>query len=569
MPGARYSRWDGTQEIGDLSGDDVLRRLMDDLTEHGDPDQALRRLMQQGFMDSSGRDVAGLRELLDRVRQRRAQLAREAFSELQAAMSNAPPEALQHAREMLSELNRLVERRRDGEDVQADFESFMERFGDLVPGNPSNLDELLENIARQVAAARELLESLSPEQRAKLIELSEALLEGDLELQMELEALAAHLASASAGNSFLGMPLSLEPAGALVSQMSDLSNLEQLLAGAPSPGALAEVDIDRARELLGAEDARSLEALGQVARRLRDSGFVEQKEGRLRLTPRGLRRLGDQALSDLFTKLERYRSGQHPIGQPGAGHERAGDTKPYEWGDPFNLSIERTVRNALARSGPGTPVALTPADFEVERTEALSRSATVIMLDLSLSMPMRGNFVAAKKMTMALHALISGRFPSDYLGIVGFARAAREIPFRELPEVSWDYDWGTNIQHGLVVAQKLLAHQRGTKQVIMVTDGEPTAHWPVGAAEPVFGYPPTQETVDATLVEVARCTRNAIRINTFALDATGHLRRFIEQMTRLNRGKAFYTTPSTLGDYVLLDFLETKTTSRRRRRRPA
>jgi uncharacterized protein with von Willebrand factor type A (vWA) domain len=365
------------------------------------------------------------------------------------------------------------------------------------------------------------------------------------------------------------MPFSLEPAGALISQLSDLSNLEQLLAGAPSPGALAEVDINRARELLGAEDARSLEALGQLARRLRDSGFVEQKGGRLRLTPRGLRRLGDQALSDLFTKLARYRSGQHPIGQPGTGHERAGETKPYEWGDAFNLSIERTVRNALARSGPGTPVALTPADFEVERTEALSRSATVIMLDLSLSMPMRGNFVAAKKMTMALHALISGRFPSDYLGIVGFARAAREIPFRELPDVSWDYDWGTNIQHGLVVAQKLLAHQRGTKQVIMVTDGEPTAHWPPGALEPVFGYPPTQETVDATLVEVARCTRNGIRINTFALDATGHLRRFIEQMTRLNRGKAFYTTPSTLGDYVLLDFLETKRASRRRRRRLA
>ena len=164
---------------------------------------------------------------------------------------------------------------------------------------------------------------------------------------------------------------------------------------------------------------RSLDALGQLARRLRDSGFVEQKEGRLHLTPRGLRRLGDQALSDLFTKLARYRSGQHQIGQPGTGHERAGETKPYEWGDAFNLSIERTVRNALARSGPGTPVALTPADFEVERTEALSRSATVIMLDLSLSMPMRGNFVAAKKMAMALHALISGRFPSDYLGIVG------------------------------------------------------------------------------------------------------------------------------------------------------
>jgi uncharacterized protein with von Willebrand factor type A (vWA) domain len=182
---------------------------------------------------------------------------------------------------------------------------------------------------------------------------------------------------------------------------------------------------------------------------------------------------------------------------------------------------------------------------------------------------MRGNFVAAKKMTMALHALISGRFPSDYLGIVGFSRFARPVAFRDLPEVSWDYDWGTNIQHGLAVSRQLLAHHRGTKQVIMVTDGEPTAHWPAGATEPVFAYPPTQETVDATLVEVARCTRDGIRINTFALDATGHLRRFIEQLTRLNRGKAFFTTPETLGDYVLMDFLETRTLSRRQGRRPA
>ena len=282
------------------------------------------------------------------------------------------------------------------------------------------------------------------------------------------------------------------------------------------------------------------------------------------LTPRGLRRIGEQALSDLYTRLAQYRAGQHPVGSPGAGHERAGETKPYEWGDPFNLSIERTVRNALARRGPGTPVELAPADFEVERTEALSRSATVIMLDLSLSMPMRGNFLAAKKMAIALHSLISSRFPSDYLGIVGFSRYAREITFQELPEVSWDYDWGTNIQHGLILSRKLLSRQRGSRQVIMVTDGEPTAYWPLGASDPVFAYPPTRETVDATLVEVARCAREGVRINTFALDATGHLRRFIEKMTQLNRGRAFYTSPDTLGDYVLADFLEGKKTTRRR-----
>jgi len=572
MARAQYSRWDGTQEVGDSTGDDILRRLMDELVEHGDADQALRRLMQRGFVDSAGRDVAGLRELLERARQRRAQLTRSAFADMQAAMASASPDALRRAGEMLSELNRLIEDQRSGRDVQADFERFMADYADLVPGHPATLDELLEDMARELAAARTLLDSMTPEQRAKLAELSEALLE-DERFRAELSRLAANLAGSAPGSDALGLasglPLAVGPAGSVLDQLADLGQLELLLAGAPSPGALAEVDIDRARELLGDEDARSLEALGQLAKRLRDAGLVEQKEGRMRLTPRGLRRMGDQALADLYTRLSMYRSGQHPVGRPGAGHERAGETKAYEWGDSFNLSIPQTVRNALARRGPGTPVQLSPEDFEIERTEALSRSATVIMLDLSLSMPMRGNFVAAKKMTLALHALISGRFPSDYLGIVGFSRYAREITLRDLPEVSWDFDWGTNIQHGLALSRQLLRHQRGTRQIIMVTDGEPTAHCPAEGAEPVFAYPPTKETVDATLVEVARCTRDGIRVNTFALDATGHLRHFVEQLTRLNRGRAFFTTPNTLGDYVLLDFLEARQMSRRRGRRPA
>jgi uncharacterized protein with von Willebrand factor type A (vWA) domain len=566
VPRARYARWDGTQQVDGTTGDDVLKAMADELLEHGNLDQALRRLMQRGFVDPAGRDIAGLRDLLGRVRRRRAELAKQAFSRMQDALSGATPEDLARAREMLSELNSLVERRDAGEDVQERFERFMDRYGDLVPGSPATLDELLEAMARQAAAARTLLESMTPEQRAKLAELSEALFEADDALLGELGRLAAHLGASSSFGELDDMVFGIGPAGSAAGDLADLSQLEQLLAGAPSPGALAEVDVGRARELLGAEDARSLEALGRLARQLRESGLAEQKEGRMRLTPRGLRRIGDQALADLYSRLAPYRTGQHQLPRPGNGHERAGETKPYQWGDPFNLSIERTVRNALTRRGPGAPVQLSPSDFEVERTEALTRSSTVIMLDLSLSMPMRGNFVAAKKMTMALHALITARFPSDYLGVVGFARYAREIAFRELPEVSWDYDWGTNIQHGLLLARKLLARQRGTKQIVMVTDGEPTAHWPPGAPAPVFAYPPAQETVDATLVEVARCTREQIRINTFALDATGHLRHFVEQLARLNKGKAFFTTPSTLGDYVLADFLEEKRMVHRARR---
>jgi uncharacterized protein with von Willebrand factor type A (vWA) domain len=258
------------------------------------------------------------------------------------------------------------------------------------------------------------------------------------------------------------------------------------------------------------------------------------------------------------------------VDRSGVGHERTYETKAYEWGDPFNLSIERTIRNAVGRRGSGTPVRLAPEDFEVERTESLTRTSTVLALDLSLSMPMRDNFLAAKKVAMALHTLITTQYPRDFLGLVGFGELARELRPGQLPEVSWDYTYGTNMQHALLLARRMLARQSGTKQVIMITDGEPTAHiLPDG--QPFFSYPPVPETIRATLAEVARCTREDIRINTFMLDATGYLRSFVEKMTQLNRGRAFFTTPENLGDYVLVDFLEHKRALRgsSRNRRPA
>jgi uncharacterized protein with von Willebrand factor type A (vWA) domain len=181
----------------------------------------------------------------------------------------------------------------------------------------------------------------------------------------------------------------------------------------------------------------------------------------------------------------------------------------------------------------------------------------VLMLDLSLSMPMRDNFVPAKRVAMALHALISSQYPRDYLGVVTFSEVAREITPERLPEVTWDYVYGTNMQHGFMLARKMLSKQSGTKQIIMITDGEPTAHiLPNG--EPFFSYPPTHETVDLTLREVARCTRDGIRINTFMLDATSYLTTFIEKISKMNGGRAFFTTNQNLGDYVLVDFVEQK-----------
>ena len=531
------------------------RRMQLDLLP---PDLAgmVRELSEHDFTSSEAREK--FEELTAQLRE---QLAQRWFNQMAGAMSDVSPEALARTKDMLAELNTMLEARAAGR--EPDFDGFMERFGDFFPENPRNLEELLELMARRMAAMQAMMNSMTPEQRAQLQGLSEQLLE-DMDLSFQMSQLSANLQQAfpdmgwNRRYDFSGQdPLGFADAAEIMNELGDLDQLEQMMRSASNPGALAEVDIDRARELLGPEAADSLEKLAELAKMLEEAGLIENREGRYELTPAGLRRIGKHALNDLFSKLARDKFGQHELTRTGLGHERSQDTKPYEFGDPFNLHIERTIRNAVSRTGGGTPVTLSPEDFEIEQTEQSVRSATVLMIDLSLSMPMRDNFLPAKKVAMALHSLISSRFPRDYLGLVGFSEVARIIEPRELPEVSWDYVYGTNMQHGFQLARKLLAREHGTKQIIMITDGEPTAHI-TASGQPLFNYPPIQETVDATLHEVMRATREGIRINTFMLDATPYLQRFIEELTKLNRGRAFFTTPETLGDYVLVDFLESR-----------
>ena len=556
-----------------LSGDERRREITDQVVDERrmqldflPPDLAgqVQQLQQYEFTSSEARERFD--ELMDQLRQ---QLMQSYFNQMSGALEGMDAAQLQRMKDMFSDLNRMLEMREAGQDTSAAFEEFMQRYGDFFPGDPRNLDELLEQLAQQMAAAQSMLNSMTPEQRSQLQSLMDQLLE-DMDLRWQLDRLGQNLRSSfpQAGwerrYNFSGQdPLAFAEAASLMNELGDIDQLENLMRSATNPGALADVDVDRARELLGDDAARSLERLAELARLLEEAGLIENREGRLELTPRGLRRIGQNALSDLFQKLARDRMGRHQVDRSGVGHERAYETKPYEFGDPFNLSIERTVRNALQRTGGGTPVRLSPDDFEIERTESLTRTSTVLMLDLSLSMPMRDNFLAAKKVAMALHSLISTQYPRDFLGIVGFSEVARELKAEQLPEVSWDFVYGTNMQHAFQISRRLLARESaaGTKQIIMITDGEPTAHI-MSNGEVFFNYPPVRETVDATLSEVNKCTREGIRINTFMLDATSYLRDFVEKLTRLNRGRAFFTTPETLGDYVLVDFIEQKRAQR-------
>jgi uncharacterized protein with von Willebrand factor type A (vWA) domain len=699
----RYSRWDGSQRGFDLDAGAILAEINDDLLYHGDVNAALRRLLQQGFSDRDGRRVAGMQELLERLRDRRRRereqfdlggvyseiaeqlneavdMERRALDELEAeaehsgdkrrkdvtnevvanrrselgllpadlagkvrglsryeftssearerfedlmerlrqevvqsyldeaagAMSSMGDAARDRLRQALDGLNRMLEQRAAGEDLDPGFEQFMSEFGDFFPGNPQNLDELLEQLAQRMAATSAMLASMTAGQRQQLQALMDGLL-GDLDLSWQIDRLAGNLrtmfpeAAWDRRVSFSGAEApGLAEASDVFSRLADLDQLEQLLSGSPQPGALAEIDPDRVRELLGHDSAASLAELQRLARRLEDSGLVEQREGRLELTPRGLRQIGQRALRELFSRLAKDRLGTHELAVTGEGHERAEQTRPYTFGDRFDLHIERTLRNAISRqaqrldagqatpavsggevgetergrasrawAGVRLPIRLQPDDFEIEQTEQLTSCATVLLLDLSLSMPMRDNFLAAKKVAMAMHSLISTQFPRDYLGIVGFSEVAREIRASELPEVSWDFVYGTNMQHALLLGRRLLGRHAGTRQIVMITDGEPTAHL-LEDGEVFFNYPPVRATVDATLQEVLRCTREGIRLTTFALDATGHLRDFVERISQLNGGRAFFTNPATLGDYVLVDFIEQRRgTGRRSRLRSA
>ena len=559
------------EELSEAHGDDGRRREVEseaiedrrsvlDLLDHENLAGRVRALGQYDF--TSAEAARRFEELVDQLREH---LMQQAVDQMVGDVGRMTSEDMLRMKDMLAGLNRMFEQRQVGE--EPDFDEFMKSFGDFFPENPRSLDELLEVMAQRMAAMTQMMNSMSPEQRAQLEELAQELL-GDMDLRWQMDQLSGNLRNLfpemgwEQSREFTGQdPLGLSEAMQMFEDLADMDRLEQMLSGATSPGALAEVDTDRVRDLLGDQSAESLQRLAEMTRLLEEAGLVENTEGQLTLTPRAVRRLGQNALGDLYQRLIRDRTGRHDLDRDGTGHERDFATKPYEFGDAFNLHIERTIRNALVRNGSGIPVDLHPEDFEVERTEAAVQAATVLMLDLSLSMPMRDNFLPAKKVAMALHSLISSRFPQDYLGVVTFSEVAREIRPERLPEVSWDYVYGTNMQHGFVLARRMLGNQNGTKQIIMVTDGEPTAHL-TDDGYPLFSYPPSPETVERTLLEVQRCTRDDIRINVFMLDATPYLTRFIEQVTRMNGGRAFFTTNQSLGDYLLVDFVDHRRTRR-------
>jgi len=527
----------------------------------------IRGLEAYDFMEPSARER--FEALTEKLRRQTLDRFVEGLSE---AIQGTTPEDLQANRDMVRDLNSLLEERLEGrEPSQSDVDDFLAKHGRFFPG-AQTLDDIVAQLTERMAAMQSLLRSMSPQQRAELQSMMDALLRDD-RLRWDLARLASNMDQLmpdglGEGYEFSGdQPLGLEPALDQIARLQALDALEDALGDVEGPGSLADLDRDQVRELLGEESARDLAALDEIARQLEEAGYLTRRGERLELTPRGSRRIGQKVLDDLFARLSRDAFGGHRIDPAGRGGEREESTKPYEFGDPFHLDIRGTIENALRRpeNAPGAGlrsgrgVSLSAADFEVFRTEQLTRTSTVLLVDMSRSMLLRGCFLAAKKVAVALDTLIRTQFPHDDLSVIGFAYYARELRSETLAELTWHgYEYGTNLQHGLMLARQILDRQRGAnRQIVVITDGEPTAHFENGQVE--FSYPPTRRTIQETLREVQRCTRDGITINTFMLERSRALAEFVALITRMNRGRAFYATPEHLGEYVLVDFVAGRT----------
>lgn len=532
---------------------DYLEQLPKDI-----PGQ-IKQLSEYDFMDEQAREK--FQELMASLQQ---QMMQQFFQGMQQSLQNMTPEDIAQMREMIRDLNKMLRERQEGK--EPDFDAFMQKHGQYFPG-VNSLDDLIEQMQQQMAAMQGIMDNLSPEQRQELQNLMEQLMGDDrirvdmMELAQNLEALAP-MEEMRTRFPFRGNEtLPLNEAMRMMGRMQQMEGLEDQLQEARRLDNLEAIDSAKVKELLGDEEYQSVEQLKELMKMLEDAGYIEKRGNRWELTARGIRKIGQKALQDIFNKLKRDGFGRHVVPYRGIGGERTDESKPYQFGDPFLLDLEKTLMNAIHRRGTGTPVTLLKEDFEVYRTEFTTQSSTVLMIDMSLSMVYNGCQPAAKKVAVALESLIRSQFPRDNLYIVGFSFIAREYKPNELIEMSrYDNDRGTNMAHGLMLARQLLARHRGVnKQIIMITDGGPTVWY-----EEQEGYRgwqfafPSPYAEQQTLLEVQRCTRDGITINTFMLYDDEWMQAFVNQMAEINHGRTFYADKDNLGEYLLVDYLNSK-----------
>ncbi|MFI7055316.1 hypothetical protein ACIBLB_24945 [Streptosporangium canum] len=567
-------RLDGTLERARALLDKAIGQERSELFPDPSDDARLRESELDGLPDDTASAIqelstyqwrsAAARQTFEELRDLlRREVLDSQFRGMREALANPDPAAMERVREMMSELNDMLDRDARGEHTQDDFENFMSKYGDMFPESPRNLEELVDTLARRAAATQRLLASLTPRQREELNALINQTLE-QAGMGEQMRRLGESLYSRRPDLSWNTPerltgddPMGMGDAVTALDELADLTQLEAALRQ-DYPGArLDDIDEGAIRRALGRAAVDDLEALRQIERELEQQGYLRRQRGKLELTPKAVRRLGETALRRVFASLESGRRGDHDQVDAGAAGELTGSSRPWRFGDEQPIDVVRTVVNGVRRGGGGA-VTLSVDDFEVAETERRTAAAVCLLVDLSYSMALRGTWAAAKQTAMALQALVSSKFPQDSVQIIGFSNYARVLQPDELAGLEWDMVQGTNLHHALLIAGRHLdRHPDFEPVVLVVTDGEPTAHLRRNGSA-AFEWPPTQETLELTLAEVDKMTRRRATLNVFMLAEDERLKEFVNEVARRNGGRVFSSSADRLGEYVVSDFLRTR-----------
>ncbi|GAA4610227.1 uncharacterized protein with von Willebrand factor type A (vWA) domain [Actinoplanes octamycinicus] len=522
--------------------------------------QAIAELSEYDWASPEARDI--YRQILDGLRQ---EVVEQRFAGMRNALQNGD---FSDVSEMVGDLNRLLEKHARGEDTDDAFRDFMAKHGRFFPDSPETIDELIDSLARQAAAAERLMRSLSPQQREELQNLMDQAL-GDGPLRGQLAELTDNLRALRPGMNWgrgermRGQgDLGYGDAAAALGEIGDLDELIDQL-GQEHPGAtLDDVDVDAVERQLGRSAADDLRRLRELERELRRQGWVERDGEGFTLSPKALRRLGQSALSKIFHDIAGKR-GEHDMRDAGAAGDLIGSSRRWEFGDDQPLDVVRTIGNAVRRRaasrGVATlPVRLEPDDFEVAETERRASAVVALCVDLSYSMFADGRWGPMKQTALALSHLVATKYPQDALQIIGFGKYAMSLSQGELAAIEPTMEKGTNLQHALKLAGRHLRRHPGSEPVVLVvTDGEPTAHLE-DDGEAMFWWPPTPETVQATVREVDLLTRYGATLNVFMLGDDPGLQRFMGAVARRNGGRVFSPDAAELGRYVIDDYVRAR-----------
>jgi uncharacterized protein with von Willebrand factor type A (vWA) domain len=525
----RYLKWDGLKKEFNFHSEDLLQEFANFLMEGWSPEEAFEWMLKQGVRGSSIR-VMGIDDLRSELSKfREAQFNRY---NLDKSLSKIQEEVLKIVATELSEIGKKLS---------------------INSYEYKNRKDFLENLPKKISllvGALSNYDFLSAEGKNSLRDLKKK-----LDKIMQVESFINRYGDKFRGERSIDFYETLE----LIQKFEEIEAIEHNLLS----GSFDRINLEDLRGILSEQGYNSFIFLKDLKPYLENSGLIRKSTKTIELTPKGIRKIGERALRDIFSSMSKHQFGGHETTEQGFGAVKPENSKEYEFGDPFNLNVVGTLKKSLLRRVSGSTIKVEPEDFKIYDMEYHTQSTTAVLLDLSWSMSFQGRFPAAKRVALALDNLIRTRYPRDNFYIVGFSTRARVLSTEQLVKTTWDSnDPFTNIQEALKLASRLIRkHRTPNRQIILITDGQPTAYFLDGYLQvelPMFFGGLSPRATFETLKEVKNLTTQGITINTFMLDDSSSLRRFVEDMTRINRGRAFFTTPTRLGRFLLVDYLKRK-----------